>query len=87
MPARVGFALNAVRVRDAAENEALIPGPQHRLNFQIALPQTPGSCLEVWTIGILWISENDVQHAARDWTRARAWLQCVAHFFQDKLNE
>jgi len=85
--APVAFAPNAAPARDAAENEALIPRPQHRLNFQIALPQTPGCRLEVWTIGILRISENDVQRAARDWTRARAWLQCVACFSKDKLNE
>ena len=87
MLAPVAFAPNAAPARGAAENEALIPGPQHRLNFQIALPQTPGRCLEVWTIGILRISENDVQHVARDWTRARAWLQCVAGFSKENLNE
>ena len=87
MPVPAAFAPNAVRAKGAAENEALIPGPPHRLNFQIAPPQTPARCLEVWTIGILRISENDVQHTARDWTRARAWLQCVARFSKHNLNE
>jgi hypothetical protein len=28
----------------------------------------------------------DAQYPASDWTRACAWLQCVAYFSKDKLN-
>jgi len=78
---------DASRLLDAVESKAPIPGPVQRLSFQIAPLQTPGRGLEVRTIGILRISEDEVQHTARDWTRACAWLQCVAYFSKDKLNE
>jgi hypothetical protein len=32
---------------------------------------------------MLGISEFRAQAAARDWTQARAWLQCVARFFKE----
>jgi hypothetical protein len=38
-------------------------------------------------MGILWISEDDVQDSAPDWTRAHTWLQCVARFSKDNQNE
>jgi hypothetical protein len=79
------FALSAVPVRDAAESENLrVAG---HLNFSDSAGANQSPVLAAATIRIVRISEFSALHLARDWTHAPTWLQCVARFSKDHLNE
>ena len=85
MPARVAFALSAAPAKAAAESRASVPKALTVSKFSDCVP-----VLFAQSFGFtefLRISEDDVQHPVRDWTRAHTWLQCVARFSKDNPNE